>query len=242
MAGHSKWNNIKRKKEKTDKQKANVFTKIGREIMVAAKEGGPDLAMNPKLSDAVAKAKANNVPNDNIERAIKRATSLKEGTSFEEIVYEGFGPSGVAVMIEALTDNRNRTASEVRHGFDKFGGSMGQTGSVSYQFSRQGVLLIERSDIDEDTIMESALEAGASDFITEDEVYDIRTELADFSTVRKALEGAGYTFASAQLEYVPSTSVVLDKDEDIEKMTKMLDFFEDNDDIQNVYHNWENMA
>ena len=176
MSGHSKWSTIKRKKEKTDNARAKVFTKIGREISVAVKAGGPDPAANSKLKDVIAKAKAANVPNDNIERIIKKAAGEGNADNYENIVYEGYGPSGIAVIIEALTDNRNRTAADVRHAFDKFGGNMGTTGCVSFMFSRQGVILIEKEDIDEDKLMEDALEAGASDFLTDGDVYEIRTE------------------------------------------------------------------
>ena len=205
MSGHSKWSTIKRKKEKTDGQRAKVFTKIGREIAVAVREGGPDPSSNSKLKDVIAKAKANNVPNDNIERIIKKASGDGNADNYEEIVYEGYGPSGIAVIVEALTDNRNRTAADVRHYFDKYGGNMGQTGCVSFMFTKQGVILIEKEDVDEEKLMEDALEAGASDFLTDDDVFDIRTEVSDLGAVRDALEAAGYTFVSAEVEYVPST-------------------------------------
>ncbi len=240
MSGHSKWSTIKRKKEKTDGQRAKVFTKIGREIAVAVREGGPDPSSNSKLKDVIAKAKANNVPNDNIERIIKKASGDGNADNYEEIVYEGYGPSGIAVIVEALTDNRNRTAADVRHYFDKYGGNMGQTGCVSFMFTRQGVILIEKEDVDEEKLMEDALEAGASDFLTDDDVYDIRTEVSDLGAVRDALEAAGYTFVSAEVEYVPSTYTTLTNEDDIKNMSKMLEMFEDNDDVQAVWHNWEN--
>ena len=192
MSGHSKWSTIKRKKEKTDNARAKVFTKIGREISVAVKAGGPDPAANSKLKDVIAKAKAANVPNDNIERIIKKAAGEGNADNYENIVYEGYGPSGIAVIIEALTDNRNRTAADVRHAFDKFGGNMGTTGCVSFMFSRQGVILIEKEDIDEDKLMEDALEAGASDFLTDGDVYEIRTEPNDMGLVRDDFEAKGY--------------------------------------------------
>ena len=240
MSGHSKWSTIKRKKEKTDNQRAKIFTKIGREIAVVVREGGPDPASNSKLKDVIAKAKATNVPNDNIERIIKKAAGETGGADYEEIVYEGYGPSGVAVIVEALTDNRNRTAGDVRHYFDKYGGNMGQSGCVSFMFSKQGVLVVEAEDVDEDQLMEAALEAGATDFITDDEgVFEIRTEPNDCGAVREDLEAKGYTFVSAEVEYVPSTYTKLTNEDDIKNMTKMLDMFEDNDDVQNVYHNWE---
>lgn len=240
MSGHSKWSTIKRKKEKTDGQRAKVFTKIGREIAVAVREGGPDPSSNSKLKDVIAKAKANNVPNDNIERIIKKASGDGNADNYEEIVYEGYGPSGIAVIVEALTDNRNRTAADVRHYFDKYGGNMGQTGCVSFMFTKQGVILIEKEDVDEEKLMEDALEAGASDFLTDDDVFDIRTEVSDLGAVRDALEAAGYKFVSAEVEYVPSTYTTLANEDDIKNMSKMLEMFEDNDDVQAVWHNWEN--
>ena len=239
MSGHSKWSTIKRKKEKTDGARAKVFTKIGREIGVAVKNGGPDPAVNTKLKDVIAKAKANNVPNDNIERIIKKAAGEAGGDNFEEIVYEGYGPSGIAVIVETLTDNRNRTAGDVRHYFDKYGGNMGQSGCVSFMFSRQGVIIIEAEGVDEEKLMEDALEAGAVDFIAEDDIFDIRTEPNDMGAIRDDLEAKGYKYVSAEVEYVPSTYTKLTNEDDIKNMTKMLDMFEDNDDVQNVYHNWE---
>ncbi len=241
MSGHSKWSTIKRKKEKTDNQRAKIFTKIGREIAVVVREGGPDPASNSKLKDVIAKAKANNVPNDNIERIIKKAAGETGGADYEEIVYEGYGPSGVAVIVEALTDNRNRTAGDVRHYFDKYGGNMGQSGCVSFMFSKQGVLVVEAEGVDEDKLMEDALEAGATDFITDDEgVFEIRTEPNDCGAVREDLEAKGYAFVSAEVEYVPSTYTALTNPDDIKSMAKMLEMFEDNDDVQAVWHNWEN--
>jgi len=240
MSGHSKWSNIKRKKEKTDGQKAKIFTKIGREIAVAVREGGPDPSSNSKLKDIIAKAKANNVPNDNIERIIKKASGEGSNAQYEEIMYEGYGPSGIAVIVETLTENRNRTAAEMRHYFDKYGGNMGQSGCVSFMFTRQGVLLIDAEDIDEDKLMEEALEAGATDFLADDGVFDIRTEPNDMGAVRDALDEKGYTFVSAEVEYVPGTYTKLESADDIKNMGKMLEMFEDNDDVQAVWHNWEN--
>ncbi len=241
MSGHNKWSTIKRKKEKTDGARAKVFTKIGREIAVAVRDGGPDPASNSKLKDIIAKAKAANVPNDNIDRIIKKASGETGGADYENIVYEGYGPSGVAVIVEALTDNRNRTAGDVRHYFDKYGGNMGQSGCVSFMFTRYGVILIESEDVDEETLMDAALEAGAVDFITEDEaVFEIRTEPNDLGAVRDALEAAGYTFVVAEVQYVPSTYTTLTNEDDIKNMNKMLEMFDDNDDIQEVWHNWEN--
>ncbi len=240
MSGHSKWSTIKRKKEKTDNARAKVFTKIGREIAVAVKAGGPDPAGNSKLKDIIAKAKANNVPNDNIERIIKKAAGEGSADNYEDVIYEGYGPSGIAVIIEALTDNRNRTAADVRHAFDKFGGNMGTSGCVSFLFSRQGIIIIDKEDIDEDTLMEAALEAGAIDFLSDGDVYEIRTEPNDMGGVRDDLEAKGYTFLSAEVEYVPSTYTKLTNPDDIQNMGRMLEMFEESDDIQAVYHNWEN--
>ena len=240
MSGHSKWSTIKRKKEKTDNARAKVFTKIGREISVAVKAGGPDPAANSKLKDVIAKAKAANVPNDNIERIIKKAAGEGNADNYENIVYEGYGPSGIAVIIEALTDNRNRTAADVRHAFDKFGGNMGTTGCVSFMFSRQGVILIEKEDIDGDKLMEDALEAGASDFLTDGDVYEIRTEPNDMGLVRDDLEAKGYKYISAEVAYIPSTYTKLTNPDDIQNMGRMLEMFDESDDIQEVYHNWEN--
>ncbi|MDR2647833.1 MAG: YebC/PmpR family DNA-binding transcriptional regulator [Oscillospiraceae bacterium] len=240
MSGHSKWSTIKRKKEKTDSQRAKIFTKIGREIAVAVREGGPDSAANAKLKDIIAKAKANNVPNDNIDRIIKKAAGETGGAQYEEIIYEGYGPSGVAVIVETLTDNRNRTAADMRHYFDKFGGNMGQLGCVGYLFSRVGVLLVDAAGHDEDTLMEAALEAGASDFLHEDdELFDIRTAPNDIGMVRDALEALGYSFVSSEAEYIPSTTVSLTSDDDIKNMTRLLEMLEDNEDVQAVWHNWD---
>ena len=240
MSGHSKWSTIKRKKEKTDNARAKVFTKIGREIAVAVREGGSDPSGNSKLKDVVAKAKAANVPNDNIERIIKKAAGDGNADNYEEITYEGYGPSGIAVIVETLTDNRNRTAGDLRHYFDKYGGNMGQSGCVSFMFSREGVIVIDKEGNDEEKLMEDALEAGATDFLTDGDVYEIRTEPNDMGAVRDDLEAKGYSFLSAEVEYIPSTYVKLDNPDDINNMGKMLEMFDDNDDIQEVYHNWEN--
>ena len=241
MSGHSKWANIKHKKEKTDAQKAKVFTKIGKEITIAVKEGGGDPASNSKLRDLILKAKANNVPNDNIERIIKKAAGETGGADYEEIVYEGYGPSGIAVIVEALTDNRNRTAGDVRHYFDKYGGNMGQSGSVMFMFNRQGNIVIEKDGVDEDSLLETALEAGAEDLVTDEEdVFEVRTQPNDVGTVSEALAAAGYVAISAEAEYIPSTYTRLDNPDDIKNMGKMLEMFEENDDVQNVWHNWEN--
>ena len=241
MSGHSKWSTIKRKKEKTDGQRAKVFTKIGREIAVAVREGGADPNGNSKLKDIIAKAKAANVPNENIERIIKKASGDGSADNYEEITYEGYGPCGIALVVETLTDNRNRTAGDVRHYFDKYGGNMGQSGSVTFMFNRYGVIVIEKEDVNEDKLMEDALEAGAVDFLTdEEEVYEVRTEPNDLGAVRDALEEKGYAFVSAEVEYVPANFTRLDNPDDIKNMGKMLEMFEDNDDVQAVWHNWEN--
>ncbi len=239
MSGHSKWKNIMHKKEKTDAQRAKVFTKIGKEMAVAIREGGPDPVSNSKLRDLIQKAKANNVPNDNIDRIIKKFSG-DNSIAYDEITYEGYGPCGVAVIVEATTDNRNRTASEVRHYFDKFGGNLGQNGCVSYLFETKGVILIEQDGkIDEDRLMESALEAGASDFSAEDGCFEIYTEQSDLYAVKEALEAAGYTILSAESDRIPSTYVTLENEEDIRHMQLLLDNLEDNDDVSEVYHNWD---
>ena len=240
MSGHSKWNNIKRKKEKTDGAKAKIFTKIGRELAVAVKEGGgPDPASNSKLKDCIAKAKANNVPNDNIERIIKKAAGEGNADNYEALTYEGYGPSGIAVIVETLTDNRNRTAADVRHYFDKYGGNLGQTGCVSFMFNKKGVLVIEAEELDEDKVMEDALEAGAADFAADDEVFEVITEPDDFSFVCEALEKKGYTFVSADVCMVPDVYNRIEDEDAATKMDKLLDMLEDNDDVQNVWHNWD---
>ena len=241
MSGHSKWSTIKRKKEKTDSQRAKIFTKIGRELSVAVREGGgTDPNVNSKLKDCIAKAKANNVPNDNIERIIKKAAGDGDSSKYEDIVYEGYGPNGVAVIVETLTDNRNRTAADLRHYFDKFGGNMGTPGCVSFMFSKNGVIVIEKEDNDEDALMEAALEAGATDFIVDNEAFVIYTEPNDLGKVRDELEKMGYNkFVSAQVEMIPSTYTTIQDEEASTKMQKLLDMLEDNDDVQDVWHNWE---
>ena len=239
MSGHSKWKNIMHKKEKTDAQRAKVFTKIGKEMAVAIREGGADPVSNSKLRDLIQKAKANNVPNDNIDRIIKKFSG-DNAVNYEEMVYKGYGPCGVAVIVEAMTDNRNRTASEVRHAFDKFGGNLGQSGCVSYLFEDKGVIVIEKdAKIDEDKLMETALEAGAEDFLTEDDCYEIYTETSDVYAIKDALEAAGYTVLSAEEDKVPSNYITLEGEDDIKHMQLLLDALEDNDDVSDVYHNWE---
>ena len=241
MSGHSKWSNIKHKKEKTDAQKAKVFTKIGKEITIAVKEGGPDPASNSKLRDLIQKAKSNNVPNDNIERTIKKAIGA-DNVAYEEIVYEGYGPAGIAVIVEATTDNRNRTAGNVRSYFSKYHGNMGQSGCVSYLFEDKGLIVIsnEDGDIDEDKLMETALEAGAEDFAGENNVYEITTEADDVYAIKEALEAKGYKITSAEQTKLPNTYVELTTDDDIKHMSLLLEYLDDNDDVINVYHNWEN--
>lgn len=237
MSGHNKWSTIKHKKEKTDAKKGKIFTKIGREIAVAVKEGGADPASNSRLRDCIAKAKANNMPNDNINRSIKKASGELGNINYEEITYEGYGVNGVAVIVEALTDNRNRTASDVRHAFDKCGGSLGATGCVGWMFDKKGVLLIEdNGNIDEEELMMAALDAGADDFSAEDGAFEITTGPADFSSVREALEAAGYTFASADMDMIPQNMATVDEEQK-NMVLKLLDMLEDNDDVQNVYHN-----
>lgn len=239
MSGHSKWNNIKRKKEKTDAAKAKIFTKIGREISVIVKAGGPNPQENSKLKDAIAKAKANNVPNDNIERIIKKAAGESGGSEYEELIYEGYGPSGVAVVVETLTDNRNRTAGDIRHYFDKYGGNLGQSGSVMFMFDRKGIIEIEGEGKEEDEVMEAALEAGAEDFNFDGDVFEITTDPNELGAVRDALEEKGYTFLSAEVQYVPQTTTQITDEEAIVKMEKLIDILEENDDVQAIWHNWE---
>lgn len=241
MSGHSKWANIKHKKEKSDAKKGKIFTKLGREITVIVKAGGPDPESNSKLRDVIAKAKANNMPNDNIDRCIKKASGELGADNYEEITYEGYGPSGVAVIVETLTDNRNRTAGDLRHYFDKFGGNLGQNGCVSFLFDQKGVIIIDNSedDLDEDTVMMDVLEAGAEDFTANEDCFEILTSTDNFSNVRDALEKKGYAFASAEIEQIPQTTVALTDEKDILFMSKLIDSLEDNDDVQSVWHNWE---
>ncbi len=241
MSGHSKWNNIKHKKEKSDAAKAKIFTKIGKEMSVAIKAGGPDPSVNNKLRDLIAKAKANNVPNENIQRTIKKFTENNDIT-YEEITYEGYGPSGVAIIVEASTDNRNRTAGNVRAWFNKYGGNMGQSGCVAYLFEEKGVITIidEDEEIDEDKIMEDALECGAEDIVGDEGEYKIYTETADLDAVRDAIIALGYKIDTADLAKVPSTYVTLENEEDVENMEKMLDKFNEDDDVTAVFTNWDN--
>ncbi len=240
MSGHSKWHNIQKTKGAADAKRSQIFTKIAREMIVAVKAGGSgDPANNSRLAAVIAKAKAANMPNDNIKRTVDKAAGSGNTDSFENVVYEGYGPSGVAVIVEALTDNRNRTAPEVRHMLDKYGKGLGATGCVSWSFDNKGVIIIEREDLDEDTVMMDALDAGAEDMQVDDEVFDIKTLPDDFGAVLTALEEKGYTFLSAQVEMVPQTYVKLTDPDDIKNMEKLIDFLEENDDVQNVWHNWE---
>jgi YebC/PmpR family DNA-binding regulatory protein len=237
MSGHSKWKNIAAKKGKTDAQRAKIFTKVSREIIVAVKEGGPNPETNSKLRDAVAKAKAANVPNDNLNRVIARAAGSGDQSNYETVIYEGYGPSGIAVIVEAMTDNRNRTASDVRHCFDKYGGNLGATGCVSWSFDRKGVIVIEQEELDEEQVMLDAIEAGAAEFEAEEDVFYIYTEPDDFGTVREGLEKLGYAFLSAQIEMVPQTYVTLTNEDDVKNMNKLIEMMEDSDDVQEIWHN-----
>ena len=239
MSGHSKWNNIKRKKEKTDGAKAKIFTKVGREISVAVREGGSDPNNNGKLRDLIAKAKSLNVPNDNIQRIIKKAEGLDK-TEFEAITYEGYGPGGIAMMVETLTDNRNRTAADMRHYFDKNGGNLGAMGCVSYLFTKKGMIVLDLEDKDADEAMMDALDAGAEDFDAGEDMAQVTTDPDMFSYVRQALEDKGYSFLSADIAMIPSTTTALSDEAQMTSMAKLLDALEDNDDVQNVWHNLEN--
>ena len=238
MSGHSKWHNIQAKKGKADAQRGAVFTKIGREIAIAVREGGANPESNGKLRDIIAKAKANNMPNDNIQRSIKKASGELSNVVYEEITYEGYAPGGVAVIVDTISDNRNRTASDVRHCFAKYGGNLGTTGSVGFMFDERGVLVIEREPgSDEDEMMMTALDAGAEDVKVDEDVYEILTAPNDFSTVRENLEKQGFTFLSAEVQKIPQNTVAVTDPDTILKIQKMLDLLEENDDVQNVYHN-----
>lgn len=238
MSGHSKWHNIQAKKGKADAARGKIFTKLGRELLIAVKEGGPEPAGNSKLKAVIAKCKAANMPNDTINNAIKKASSSNE--NYEEVVYEGYGPNGVAVIVNASTDNRNRTAADVRHVFDKAGGNLGTTGCVSYMFNKKGVIVIEKetANMEEEELMMLALDAGAEDFEAAEEVYEITTEPSEFSVVREKLEEAGLSFLEAEVQMVPTTTVALDEAGQ-EKMERLIERLDDLDDVMNVYHNWE---
>ncbi len=242
MSGHSKWHNIQKTKGAQDAKRGKIFTKIAREMIVAVKEGGSgDPDNNSRLAAIITKAKAANMPNDNIKRSIEKALGAGDSSNFESITYEGYGPCGVAVIVETMTDNRNRTASEMRHYFDKYGGNMGASGCVSWSFDRKGVIVIDNEDgkLDEDTVIEDALEGGADDCVTEDGTFIVYTSPEGFQEVAAYLEEKKYVFLSAEVEMVPQNFITLSAEDDIKNMTKMLDMFEDNDDVQNVWHNWE---
>ena len=240
MSGHSKWHNIQKTKGAADAKRAQAFTKIAREMIVAVKEGGSgDPNNNSRLAAVITKAKAANMPNDNIKRTIDKALGAGNTDNYEKIVYEGYGPCGIAVIVETLTDNRNRTAGDIRHYFDKFGGNLGQNGCVSFMFDRKGVIVIEDEDLDEDKLMEDVMEAGGDDFKYEDGIAEIVTAPNDFPAVRDALYNMGYRFASADIAYVPQTTSTIDDPDSIAKMNKLLDQLEENDDVQNVWHNWD---
>lgn len=238
MSGHSKWHNIQNKKGKADAKRGKIFTKLGKEIVIAVKNGGPVPDTNPKLRDVIAKAKAANMPNDTITRSIKKASGELSGVNYEKIVYEGYGPSGVAVIVETLTDNKNRSAGNVRSAFTKGGGNMGATGCVSFMFQEKGEIVIEKEDKDEDEIMMLALDAGAEDFVSEEEVFIVTTTPEDFGTVREALEAEGIEFLEAAVKMIPDTYTEINED-DAKKFQKMLDLLDDDDDVQEVYHNAE---
>ncbi len=240
MSGHSKWHNIQKTKGAADAKRSQIFTKIAREMIVAVKTGGSgDPNNNSRLATVVAKAKAANMPNDNIKRTIDKALGSGNADAYENVTYEGYGPSGVAVIVDALTDNRNRTAPEVRHLLDKYGKGLGATGCVSWSFDRKGVIVIEKEDLDEDTVMMDALDAGASDMEADEDCFEITCDPDAFNGVVSGLEGKGYVFVSAEIDMVPQNYVKLESEEDIKNMEKLIDLLEDNDDVQNVWHNWE---
>ena len=240
MSGHSKWHNIQAKKGKADAARGKVFTKLGRELLMAVKQGGPEPSSNAKLKDVIAKCKANNMPNDTINNAIKRAAGAGNSESYEEITYEGYGPNGVAVIVNASTDNKNRTAADVRHVFDKFGGNLGTAGCVSYMFERKGVIVIEKAstNLSEDDLMMLALDNGADNMETDDEFFEITSSASDFSTLREALENNGLTFVEAEIQMVPSTYVQLDEN-GARRMDLLLEKLDELDDVIEVFHNWE---
>ncbi len=242
MSGHSKWHNIQAKKGKADAAKGKIFTKLGREILIAVKAGGPDPTSNSKLKDVIAKCKANNMPNDTITNSIKKASGEGSDKEYEEITYEGYGPNGIALIVEASTDNRNRTAADVRHIFDKSGGNLGTTGCVSYLFNKKGVIVIDKTttNMSEDDMMMLALDSGAEDFSADEECYEITTDPADFSKVREALENQGIEFIEAEVQMVPTTTVTV-PDDAVEKVERLIDNLNDLDDVMNVYHNAENV-
>lgn len=241
MSGHSKFNNIKAKKEKNDAAKGKIFTRIGKELMIAVKEGGPDPNNNSKLRDIIAKAKSNNMPNDTIERSIKKASGDSNAANFTAVTYEGYGPSGTAIIVEALTDNKNRTAANVRSAFTKGSGNVGAQGCVSYMFDRKGQIIIDKEecDMDADDLMMIALDAGAEDFNEEEDSFEIITDPDSCGEVREALEAQGIKMAQAEVQMIPQNYVTLTSEEDIKRMNRILDLLDDDDDVQQVYHNWE---
>ncbi len=240
MSGHSKWNNIKRKKEKTDGERAKIFTKLGREIAVIVKMGGPDPSSNARLKDIIAKAKSNNMPNDNIQRCIKKAAGDGEGDNFEDITYEGYGPAGVAVMVKTLTDNRNRTAADMRHYFDKYGGNLGTAGCVSFMFERKGIIVVDKDKVtDEDEFTMTALECGALDINDNGDCFEVICDANEVWNVSEALTAAGIEKEDTEDTYVPVTMVTLTDPDQIKNMNKLIEMLEDDDDVQDVYHNWE---
>ncbi len=241
MSGHSKFANIKHKKEKNDAAKGKIFTRIGREIAVAVKEGGADPANNSKLRDVIAKAKSNNMPNDTIDRSIKKAAGDANAANYEVAVYEGYGPNGTAIIVETLTDNKNRTASNVRNAFTKGGGNVGTPGCVSFMFDKKGQIIIDKEECEKeaDDLMMMALDAGAEDFAEEEDCFEIVTDPDDFSKVREALEEAGIVMASADVTMIPQTYVELTSEQDIKMMNRILDLLDEDDDVQEVYHNWD---
>lgn len=240
MSGHSKWHNIQAKKGKADAARGAIFTKIGREIAIAVREGGANPESNGKLRDVIAKAKANNMPNDNIQRSIKKASGELSNVTYEQITYEGYAPGGVALIVDTITDNRNRTASDIRHCFSKNGGNLGTTGSVGFMFDEKGVLVVERTPgSDEDEMMMLALDAGAEDMKVDEDAYEIYTAPNDFSTVRENLEKQGMTFLSAEVDKIPQNTVAVDDPETLKSIQKLLEMLEENDDVQNVFHNAE---
>lgn len=240
MSGHSKWSNIKNRKGKQDAKKGKIFTKLARAITVATREGGADAEYNSSLATAIEKAKAENMPNDNIDRAVKAGLGAASGQNFETITYEGYGPSGTAFMVQCLTDNKNRTAADVRHYFSKYNGNLGTTGCVGYLFDRKGIISIELSDsINEEALMMAALDAGAEDFEVQEDSYEISTKPEEFISVLKGLKAAGYEDLKGDIMYIPQTTVKVEGEENLKMLEKLIDALEDNDDVQEIYHNWD---
>lgn len=242
MAGHNKWSKVKNVKGKEDAKRAKIFTKMARMIMVATKEGGPDPEYNPSLKLAIEKAKAENMPNDNIERAIKKGSGELDGADFTEIMYEGYGPEGVAIIVECLTDNKNRTAANVRHAFDKYKGNLGTTGSVTFQFEHKGVLVLESDETSFDDVLMDAIDADAEDVKEIDGTFIITTDITNFDATSAAMREKGYQFAKAQIGYLPNIYVEVENEENIRNLEKMIDQLEDDDDVQEVYTNWNGIS